>query len=1181
MQQLPINTLALPDFTKVAVIGGKERKAADARLPPPVGILKIDWLWKHRTRVPAALIVLLTREEVYGDPAQWAQVCTNLDTIKNIIRGRNTKLVVVVVQSTFSNGDVVEDRMLALRKRAEVDPKYLLTFVSQELSEQKRSLARVGSILAESVNTFYREEGRRIKLRLEKRTFSSIELSVRYNFKVAVYAEFRRDWVESLKSYETAYSLLQEIVTTPIELQPIQRLVELKAVAEQLHFKVSTLLLHGGKEAEAVKWFRQHMTFYKCLVGPVEGSFMHWSWVSKQFLVLGDLLQNSLAKVVTPPQTSSAVLPESPVTERELQPGYYYQVAARFILERRRSFESVSSMFDSFEGEPVVDVLEGPAEEVGPPLYVGQSPCLLSRGTSFDVQCPTEREFMYHAVLQERMFPHSAAAINLLKRAYEQYKLIQAGRMVYRVASEMGRVYFNARDYANAKQLFDTVAGMYRQEAWVALLWATLGFLRECARHLWLLREYIEYSLEMASLPTSLNSDGSRPDFEAVFGPEVGPAGPLCHMQREQVFKEVIGLLHGKHSVLPAREGETGLTVEKSDSVSLNIDVASPLRAVLAVCVAFHEQMVKPGMTTFLTLSLLTHLPQTLELEELELHFNQLACNVVLQSSKRDSVQEETIHDRIKGGFDLHLEPNKWKRFSIDIIPGHSGKLECVMVTARLVKSAVISCQVESPASRDEVLFWKFEPQLEILPMKDSSLSCFGQKTIQVEEPDPLIDLNLESFGPGLEGELFPIGITVKSKGHAVHVGEVKISIVESTTMSIISSPTTPSSSEETCLVELFTTDSICQEDVQGIQNIKKCSGILAVPVITADKSWSTQVYLKWKKAKPVSLFVSFGYQTETVASEANPPYQYFVRKGLQLDCEEPFTLRHRYMAPFRRDALLLGSLSKGSGSGKETSCIPVNESSALVLIVRNSSSVKLELVSIIVDEANSRLCSISAMSSLYGKPDCPNLLDSGRQLARQSTYFSTESGKVRSIVLMPGEAFTKLFCVRPTKTRPSMDIGTVCVKWRRWMDESESVLSSDALTIVDTDILLPAVQVEKPPLLITFHCPPHAILGVPFTVSMSLENLTPLFQEVKYSIVDSPCFILSGAHSDSVHILPYAKDIISYKLVSIASGQQQLPQLNLTAARYNAGFQQSLAGTQLFIFPSPYSKPLVPLTAS
>ena len=43
---------------------------------------------------------------------------------------------------------------------------------------------RLGSIFAELANTYYRDEGRKIKTRIEKKSFSSIELSVRYCFKV-------------------------------------------------------------------------------------------------------------------------------------------------------------------------------------------------------------------------------------------------------------------------------------------------------------------------------------------------------------------------------------------------------------------------------------------------------------------------------------------------------------------------------------------------------------------------------------------------------------------------------------------------------------------------------------------------------------------------------------------------------------------------------------------------------------------------------------------------------------------------------------------------------------------------------------------------------------------------------------------------------------------------------------
>ena len=296
----------------------------------------------------------------------------------------------------------------------------------------------------------------------------------------------------------------------------------------------------------------------------------------------------------------------------------------------------------------------------------------LETQTYFLFCSPTDSEYLYHAVRQERIFPHSATAITHFKRAYEQYKLIQASRMGYYIASEMGREYFHAREYKNAKQLFETVAGMYRQESWVALLWATLGFLRECARQLGLLQEYIEYSLEMASLPTTGDYDETEQEKKRGFTREVGPAGPLSHTQRKEVFIDLLKLLHGTQSVLPPREGETGLEVKESTPVILNIDLASPLRSVLAVCASFHDTTIKPGVVTSLTLSLLTHLPVVLDLKELEVHFNQSSCNFVLTCNKDvDNLDDLTQENaQTKKGYDLHLEPNKWKRFTVDIIPG-------------------------------------------------------------------------------------------------------------------------------------------------------------------------------------------------------------------------------------------------------------------------------------------------------------------------------------------------------------------------------------------------------------------------------------------------------------------------------------------------------------------------------
>lgn len=115
-----------------------------------------------------------------------------------------------------------------------------------------------------------------------------------------------------------------QMIATSTRLPPIQRLVEIKTVAEQLHFKISTLLLHGGKVVEAITWFHQHNASYKRLVGEPEVNFLHWEWLSRQFLVFGELLETSSASIQS---TSSPVLGATDrVSEWELSSAYYYQV---------------------------------------------------------------------------------------------------------------------------------------------------------------------------------------------------------------------------------------------------------------------------------------------------------------------------------------------------------------------------------------------------------------------------------------------------------------------------------------------------------------------------------------------------------------------------------------------------------------------------------------------------------------------------------------------------------------------------------------------------------------------------------------------------------------------------------------------------------------------------------------
>jgi hypothetical protein len=84
-QQPPMNTLALPDFAKASMLSRTARNR-DPLAPPQAvsGILKKDWLLKHRTRVPAVVAAMFRADQVSGDPAQWLQACSDLENLKYI-----------------------------------------------------------------------------------------------------------------------------------------------------------------------------------------------------------------------------------------------------------------------------------------------------------------------------------------------------------------------------------------------------------------------------------------------------------------------------------------------------------------------------------------------------------------------------------------------------------------------------------------------------------------------------------------------------------------------------------------------------------------------------------------------------------------------------------------------------------------------------------------------------------------------------------------------------------------------------------------------------------------------------------------------------------------------------------------------------------------------------------------
>ncbi|XP_074264314.1 uncharacterized protein LOC141586832 [Silene latifolia] len=1126
--QPPINTLALPDFSKISVFSRKPPAVDSASSPSPVaGFLKKDWLVKHRTRIPAVAAALFSSDHVSGDPAQWLQLCTHLDHLRGAIRTRNIKLVVVIVQ-TSSEDEMNEERMIALRKRAEVDSKYILNFSMKDSFEMKQSMNRLGSVFAELINTYYREEGRRVKTRVEKRNFASSELGIRYCFKVAVYAEFRRDWIEALKFYEDAYHALREMVGTSTRLPAIQRLVEIKTFAEQLHFKISTLLLHGGKIAEAVLWFRQHFTSYRKLVGAAEVTFLHWEWISRQFLAFAELLETSSKNV---PGFAAIVLgvTDKALTEWELQSAYYYQLAAQYLIEKRSCLELALSMWEVFNES------DAAADSVIPSGYIGQFARLLEQShNEVGLQSLTDEEFIRYVIAEGKRFQDSFEIIALLKKPFEVYTSLNALRMASYCGLRMAKEYFALGDTKNAKQYFEQAVSLYRHEGWATLLWEILGYLRECSRRDGSLKGFVEYSLELASLPVSSGNSLAIKDC--------GPAGPLGIQEREIIQKEVMDLVTEKANL--ASKDYDNINVTEGSPLHLEIDHVSPLRAVLLSSVAFHEQVVKPGMPTKITLSLLSQLPLPFEIDALDVQFNQPECNFSIQNSQKTPSAMNTTGQasfRSETAPALALFTNKWLRLTYDVKSDRSGKLECVSIVARIGPHLTICCRTESPASMGDLPLWKFEERMESLPTKDLALSFSGQKALQVEEPDPQVDVSVDASGPALVGESFIVPVTIVSQGHSVHCGELKINLVDTKGGGLVSPRDIDPNATESHHVELLgisgPDDGTPARGFDHIRKIQHSFGLISVPLLKDGESWSCKLEITWHRPKPIMLFVSLSYSPQSDDPNAQKVH---VHKSLEIDGKTPVLINHHVLLPFRRDPLLLSKV-KPADSEKLPS-LPLNEKGILVVNAKNCTEVPLRILSVTIegdDNVSGNSCIVCSASNQYGDCVGPNLL-------------------------VPGEEYKKVFSVLPVANTSKVRIGTVYLKWMR-----DTGTLAQGYSGVLTKHRIPDANVELTPVIVCLECPPHAVLGEPFTYFIKLQNQTDLLQEIKFSLLDSQSFVSCGSHKDTILVLPKSDHVLSYKLVPLASGSQQLPRVTVTSVRYSAAFQPSVPASTIFVFPA------------
>lgn len=174
---------------------------------------------------------------------------------------------------------------------------------------------------------------------------------------------------------------------------------------------------------------------------------------------------------------------------------------------------------------------------------------------------------------------------------------------------------------------------------------------------------FIQYSLEMAALPVFSSSGVEAADGKRAYG----PAGPPTLSQRETIQQEVFSLLK-RH----ASESFSGFMIEDDQPRSLDVDLVNPLRTAFLTSVAFHSQRMKPGSSTLITVSMRSQLPHPVEIDQLEIQFNQPSCNFNVVNDEELFAKAENHDTRLKSIPSLILTTNKWLKMTFEISSGNT-----------------------------------------------------------------------------------------------------------------------------------------------------------------------------------------------------------------------------------------------------------------------------------------------------------------------------------------------------------------------------------------------------------------------------------------------------------------------------------------------------------------------------
>jgi hypothetical protein len=421
----------------------------------PDGLIAPIWIRKHTTLVPSVFVLFLRifelpsisprspldhpdpdreRERTDEERRKDFELAAEIAARKKITSERGIKLTVVLMATRRMLDDPsLDTRLTYIRRQSGLDSRAALFVLSpvspSELGDFVQRCApflfnhthyplpcSLQQALYEPALEYYTAHSKRVRRKRNRHAQAGSNIittthsplatarplrpegwTVRYEYKMACFAEFRGEDEIALKCvqpsliplqnlfthvffrhYQDAYAMLTIMFGSTAILPPrTKRWAEAKVLADCINVKVSKLYLYNNEHALALSHHNTHVRRFADFSrgwGIGEETYEFWSWMARQLVVLlfvitfldrhfryrvlAELLEQgtqstlvipshrpSLPPAVVPPSLPSAVPSDAAINpSHALQhPGYYYYMAARYTEVRRERFLAAMS----------------------------------------------------------------------------------------------------------------------------------------------------------------------------------------------------------------------------------------------------------------------------------------------------------------------------------------------------------------------------------------------------------------------------------------------------------------------------------------------------------------------------------------------------------------------------------------------------------------------------------------------------------------------------------------------------------------------------------------------------------------------------------------------------------------------------------------------------------------------